>query len=304
MTSRRIRTAWGASLTTAVAMANLIIPATAVAVTGPEAAATYAFTARVLVGDGDPARGCSAALISHEWVITTASCLADDTTSVTAGKPQQKTTINIKGSAPDTTTAYTGTVAELVPAEGGRDVVMARLATSVPATIPTLALADAGLASGDEATFAGTGRTKTEWVPDKPHTATFTVDSTDTTTLAISGKTAEDSICKGDTGGPLLRDTDDGPELVGLATRSWQGGCLGTPETETRTNAEAVRTDDLGDWISKTAGRARIRQVASGDFSGDGKSDAVAIDGADGNLYAYPGDGKGGFGGRNQIGTG
>ncbi|MEV4917370.1 FG-GAP-like repeat-containing protein [Streptomyces tirandamycinicus] len=302
MSSRRAHTTWVTSVTATAAAAGLILPTSATAASGPDATAGYAFTARVLIGDGDPVRGCSAALISREWVITTASCFADDTTEVTAGKPKQKTTVTIRGTAPDAVTAYTGEIAELVPAQG-RDVVMARLATYTPAGIPTVNLADTPMAAGDEATFAGTGRTKTEWVPDKPHTAAFKVNGTDATTLAISGKTTADSICQGDTGGPLLRDTDNGPELVGLATRSWQGGCLGTPETETRTNAEAVRTDDLGEWISAIANRAWTRQIAAGDFSGDGKSDALAIDKTDSKLYAHPGDGKGGFTGRNQIGV-
>ncbi|MFJ1551908.1 FG-GAP-like repeat-containing protein [Streptomyces sp. NPDC088246] len=303
MSSRRARTTWVTGLTVTAAAASLLTSPAAGAATGPEAAPSYAFTARILIGDGDPARGCSAALVSRGWVVTAASCFADDPAQVTEGQPKQKATVTVSGTDLYAATAHTSEIAELVPAQD-RDVVMARLATSVPTGIPTVTLTDVPLAVGDEATFAGAGRTKTEWVPKKVHTAAFKVDGVDATTLAISGKTTNDSICQGDTGGPILRETDNGTELVGLATRSWQGGCLGTPETETRNNAQAVRTDDLSEWISATANRAWARQLAAGEFSGDGKTDAIVIDETDNKLYAHPGDGQGGFTGRNQIGVG
>ncbi|MGV9316396.1 FG-GAP-like repeat-containing protein [Streptomyces sp. NPDC003691] len=302
MSARRTRSTWLAGITTAAAAASLINPASAGAATGTQASNNHGFTARVLVGDKDPTRGCSAALVSREWAVTAASCFASDPTQVTAGTPKQKATITVSRTDLYAGTAHTSAIAELVPAQG-RDVVMARLATYAPADIPVVALADTPMNVGDEATFAGLGRTKTEWVPAKVHTANFTIDGTDATTLAISGKTTGDSVCQGDIGGPLLRETDNGPELVGLATRSWQGGCLGTSASETRTNAQAVRTDDLGEWISATANRAWTRQLAAGDFSGDGKTDAVVIDQTDNKLYAHPGDGKGSFTGRNQIGV-
>ncbi|MER5886892.1 FG-GAP-like repeat-containing protein [Streptomyces sp. NPDC001941] len=301
MSSRISRTTWVTGLVAAAAVTGLVGPAPATAATGPSGTDAHAFTARIVIGDGDPVRACSAALVSREWVVTTASCFADDTTSVTAGKPKTKATVSLRGAVANGT-AYTGDVAELVPARD-RDVVMARLSAYAPENARTVSLAGTPLAVGDEAVFAGTGRTRTEWVPDEVHTAALKVDGTSDTDLSVSGKSADDAVCQGDIGGPLLRETGSGLELVGLATRSWKGGCLGTPDTETRTDARAARTDDLGEWISATANRAWTRQIAAGDFTGDDKADVVAIDKTDGKLYAHPGDGKGSFTGRNQIGV-
>ncbi|MGW0392868.1 trypsin-like serine protease [Streptomyces sp. NPDC003042] len=103
-------------------------------------------------------------------------------------------------------------------------------------------------------TAAGFGRTKSEWAPGKLHTGTFTVNASDVTTLTITGK-GTDVICKGDTGGPLLNAAG---ELVGVNSRSWQGGCLGAPANETRTGAIAARVDDLHDWVQ------RVRALSPG----------------------------------------
>ncbi|UUN28104.1 FG-GAP-like repeat-containing protein [Streptomyces sp. FIT100] len=300
MSSRRFRTAWVTGLTAAAVTGGLMSPAPAGAVAGPVAADGYAFTAKVLVGDGAPVRGCSGALVSREWIVTAASCFADDPAQVRAGRPEQKTTVIVDRADLFADGAHTSEIAELVPAKG-RDVVMARLASYAPVDVAPVALADTPLAAGDEATFAGLGRTGTEWAPNKVHTAAFKVDSVTDTTLFISGKTRTDSACQGDSGGPLLRETDNGTELVGIGIRSWHGGCLG--ESDTRTNAQAVRTDDLVEWMSATVNQTWARQLAAGDFTGDGKTDAIAIDKNDNKLHAHPGDGKGGFTGRRQIGV-
>ncbi|MFF4384780.1 hypothetical protein [Kitasatospora sp. NPDC001547] len=43
---------------------------------------------------------------------------------------------------------------------------------------------------------------------------------------------------------------------MAIASRSWQGGCLGTPATETRTGATGTRVDDVHDWVQQTRARA------------------------------------------------
>jgi hypothetical protein len=43
--------------------------------------------------------------------------------------------------------------------------------------------------------------------------------------------------------------------------------------------------------------------ISSGDFNGDGKSDALAC-GADGTLWMYPGSGTGGFLARQAVAVG
>ncbi|MGO4463894.1 FG-GAP-like repeat-containing protein, partial [Streptomyces sp. M-16] len=83
----------------------------------------------------------------------------------------------------------------------------------------------------------------------------------------------------GDTGGPLLNASG---QLTAVNSRSWQGGCLGTPATETRTGATSTRTDDLTQWIQDT-----VRPGVQNDLNGDGRSDAV--------MTYYHGDGSIGF---------
>ncbi|MEV0961477.1 hypothetical protein AB0J25_02455 [Streptomyces sp. NPDC049910] len=55
-----------------------------------------------------------------------------------------------------------------------------------------------------------------------------------------------------------------------------------------------MRTDDLGEWISSIANRAWTRQIAAGDFSGDGKADLLAPRNAD-TFCTYTGNGTGNF---------
>ncbi|GAA3265652.1 trypsin-like serine protease [Streptomyces lavendulae] len=218
--------------------AGLISATPALALTGPEAAAgQLSSVVRLDIGDEANSRGCTGVLVDANWVATAGSCFAATPgTPVPAGKPALKGTATLSdGRAVE--------VVDLAP-RTDRDLVLARLAA--PATgIAGVKRATAAPAAGAELTAAGFGRTKTEWVPDKLHTGSFTLATADATTYAIAGK-GTDAICKGDTGGPLLNSAG---ELVGINSRSWQGGCLGAPATETRTGAIGARTDDLTDWI-------------------------------------------------------
>ena len=62
-------------------------------------------------------------------------------------------------------------------------------------------------------------------------------------------------MCKGDTGGPALRESGGRVEVVAVNSTSWQGGCLGTPNpAETRTGAVDALVDDLaGPGCSRSA---------------------------------------------------
>ncbi|WP_432137906.1 S1 family peptidase [Streptomyces sp. bgisy154] len=226
-------------MTAAAASAGLLAPAPAGAVTGPQAAdGQPASVVRLTIGDEADARGCTATLIDQWWLATAASCFAQTPGEhlVPAGKP----------ALPTTATLSDGTAAAVVDLRPrtDRDLVLARLAA--PATgLAGVRRATASPQTGSELTAAGFGRTGTVWVPDRPHTGAFTLDSADATTLSITGK-GTDAICKGDTGGPLLNAQG---ELVGVNSRSWQGGCLGTDATETRTGAVSARIDDLADWV-------------------------------------------------------
>ncbi|ATZ23023.1 Trypsin [Streptomyces lavendulae subsp. lavendulae] len=234
---------------------------------GPEAAAgQLPSVVKLGLGNENDSRAYTGVLVDRFWVLTAAGCFAGTPgTPVPAGKPALKTTATLSdGKAVEIT--------EIVPRDD-RDAALVRLATAVTTIKPTT-LAAAAPAANAELTAAGFGRTKTEWVPDKLHSGTFTVNSTTATTLAITGK-GTDVLCKGDTGGPLLNSAG---QIAGVNSRSWQSGCLGTQATKSRTGAISTRTDDLAQWINTTTYRA---PATSSDFNGDGKTD-LALTGGQG----------------------
>ncbi|MEU8777155.1 trypsin-like serine protease [Streptomyces sp. NPDC048606] len=238
-------------LVTATAVAGALISSgSAQALTGPEASAgQYAHAAKLSIGDEPHSRACTATLVNARWVLTAAACLADQPGgAIVAGAPRLKAIATFAG-------GQTREIVEVSASAADRDLVLARLATPVTDITP-VKRATAAPVVGSELTAVGYGRTKTEWVPGKAHTGAFTTNSSDATTLAITGK-GTDAICKGDTGGPLLNAAG---ELVAINSRSWQGGCLG--EAETRTGAASARTDDLGDWIDRVTGPRNGSQVS------------------------------------------
>ncbi|WP_320782839.1 trypsin-like serine protease [Streptomyces sp. CRN 30] len=258
---KSVRASAGATLAAAVA-ASALLTTPAHAVAGDALpAGSYAFTAKVSLGTEDTARACSGALVATDWILTAASCFAADpeAPSVAAGKPPLTATATVAGK--------TSPVVQLVP-RAGRDLVLARLSRPVTAAAP-VAVATAAPAAGDSLVATGWGRTATEWVPGAAHTTAFTVDSVGADDLAVTG--VDGALCQGDTGGPLLRVTNGTAELVGVNSRSWQGGCLG--ETETRTGAVAARSDDLSAWVAAT-----VATVPVTDFDCDGTEDVAIAD--------------------------
>ncbi|MGC9501505.1 FG-GAP-like repeat-containing protein [Streptomyces sp. WG7] len=273
MSRLRSRAAVTAGAVATAVAAGCLTTGTAQAATGPAVTdGTYAFTARLQIGDNQ--RACSAVLIASQWLATAAACFADDAADgqVAAGKPKWKTRA-VLGPAPGTNRPVD--VVELVP-RTDRDMVLARLATPVAGT--PVPFATTAPAVGEELTVAGFGRTKDEWAAVSRHTATFTVQSVSGTTIALDGRSDDDAICAGDAGGPLVRKKNGSFELVALASRSWQGGCWGTDPAETRNDAVASRLDNVtggstltpgtvlrtGD--SLTANAARLTQQADGNL--------------------------------------
>ncbi len=266
--SRRLRPAALGTVLAAGSLALCAVPASAV--TGTPVAdsdTTYAYTAQVIIGEHD--RGCSAVLVDTEWLLTAASCFADDpatSLAVPSGAPQKKTTAVIGRADLAGTQGAERRVVELVP-RTDRDVVLARLNRPVTNVTP-IALASAAPAAGAELTFAGYGRTKTEWAPLKLHTGTYTVDSVAATSANVTGKDGA-AVCMGDTGGPAI----SAGKLAGLSSRSSQGGCYGTDATQTSTAGVIARVDDLASWVNSKVGATRIT-----DFNGDGVEDIAIAD--------------------------
>ena len=266
--SRRLRPAALGTVLAAGSLALCAVPASAV--TGTPVAdsdTTYAYTAQVIIGEHD--RGCSAVLVDTEWLLTAASCFADDpatSLAVPSGAPQKKTTAVIGRADLAGTQGAERRVVELVP-RTDRDVVLARLNRPVTNVTP-IALASAAPAAGEELTFAGYGRTKTEWAPLKLHTGTYTVDSVAATSANVTGKDGA-AVCMGDTGGPAI----SAGKLAGLNSRSSQGGCYGTDATQTSTAGVIARVDDLASWVNSKVGATRIT-----DFNGDGVEDIAIAD--------------------------
>ncbi|WP_143196916.1 trypsin-like serine protease [Streptomyces sp. CB00455] len=210
-----------------------------------------AFSGKLTIGDAK--RSCSATLVDPQWVLSAKSCFADDPTQineVAAGAPKDKTTVVVGLRDLPLLGGHTSDIVELVP-HPDRDLVMARLAKPASNITPALVSSTAPT-TGQQLTVAGFGRTKTEWVPASRHEAAFTAGTTTATGFDITAKTPADAtVCAGDAGGPAVRQVDVREYvLLGVVSRSWQGGCLGSAET--RTGAFVTRVDNLGEWVQQT----------------------------------------------------
>ena len=242
-------------LTASLLIASLLVAAgwlaagPAYAVAGGTAAADgeYGFVAHIQVGQ--TSRACTGALIDPEWVVTAASCFAEDGQAVPAGPPAVPVTVTVgRANLASATGGQVRAVVDVVP-HPDRNLALAKLVKPVidvsPAPIGTTAPA-----AGESLRVAGFGRTATAWVPERLHTATLAVQSVGTSTIDVAGTPeAQASLCKGDAGGPAFRQTGAAVQLLAVHAASWQAGCLGVPATETRTLATETRLDDIADWI-------------------------------------------------------
>lgn len=195
---------------------------------------------------------CSGALVAPQWLVTAGSCFADS--AATTGAPSAETTATIGGGVLSGDSGQVRRVDRIVP-RSDRDLVLARLDRPVSGITP-VALASGQPGAGEALQASGYGRTAETWVPDRPHTGDFTVQAVRPGMLELRGAGAEASICKGDAGGPILRETADGVELVGVAGGSWQHGCLG--ENTDKRGATAARTDNVAAWVGAQTLNLRV----------------------------------------------
>ncbi|MBH1933624.1 trypsin-like serine protease [Streptomyces sp. AV19] len=219
----------------------------------------FAFTAKLDIG-GE--RSCSAALVGEQWLVTAASCFADDparSLTVRAGTPKVRTIATIGRTDLTRGGGSVVEVVELVP-RTDRDLVMARLATPVTGVAP-IGLGANAVLPGEDLWVAGYGRTRDEWVPDRLHHARFTVDAVKSTSIGLSGKSPDATVCQGDTGGPAFREIGGRYELAGINSMSGQGGCFGTDESVTSRAAANTRVDDITGWIHSVAYRDVLKQA-------------------------------------------
>ncbi|MEV8312471.1 FG-GAP-like repeat-containing protein [Streptomyces flavidovirens] len=262
----------------------------ALAVAGdPAADKAYTFTAQIRIGSE---RNCTGSLVDERWILTASSCFAADPQKpfpIPGGKPKQKTTAIIGRTDLSTTAGHAVDIVELVP-RADRDLVMARLAQPVTDIAP-VAVSPAAPAAGETLRGAGYGRTKTEWIPNRMHSGAFTVDAAGESTIAMTGTTG--SICKGDAGGPALRETEGRVELAAVHSTSWEGGCLNA--VETRKGAVETRTDDIYQWIQQLRFPGSV-PIPVGSTLGNGESltsNSAKLAMNDGVLSITSGGGKG-----------
>ncbi|WP_329421267.1 FG-GAP-like repeat-containing protein [Streptomyces sp. NBC_01693] len=271
--SRRVRAISLLAATAATGALTLTTPAQAV-IGDAVADSAYAFTAKIQIGEGDTSRACSGSLVDAQYVLTASSCFVtagQPAFPIAAGAPAEKATATIGRTDLTSTAGKVVEITELVP-RADRDLVMAKLATPVTDIVP-VSLATTPPTAGETLQAVGYGRTEDTWVPDRLHAGAFTVTQADSTTVAITRDGG--SICKGDAGGPALREANGKAELVAVHSASWQAGCLGSEET--RTGAVETRLDDITEWVKQVRALPGESQVASGDFNADGKEDIAAF---------------------------
>ncbi|MGN9909247.1 trypsin-like serine protease [Phytohabitans sp. LJ34] len=227
-------------------------PALGIADGAPDTGAAYGFVARLDVGLEK--RGCSGTLVDPEWILTVKSCLTG-AVPVPGGPPLVPMRASVGATVDRPVVEIQG--------HPDRDLLLARLAKPVTDVAP-VRVGTGAPQVGEALRVAGYGRTATEWAPEKAHSGTFTVRAVGAASIDVAGDAAAPAtVCPGDAGGPALRQTGTGLEVVAVSSLSWSGGCLGVPASETRRGAVQTRVDDAKEWIRQTLRETFVRLASS-----------------------------------------
>ncbi|MEU4162863.1 trypsin-like serine protease [Actinoplanes sp. NPDC026670] len=229
----------------AVGLAGLVAADQAVAMAdAPQTAdAAYGYVVKVGVGG---ARACTGVLLEPHLVATSKECFTVGSAAPVTGPPPAGSTVTTRSDQPS---AAQTIAVDYLHVRDDRNLVVAHLAKNVTGVRGSAPVSASASVAGETLRVLGFGRTSREWVPALPHTGQISVQDVSATGLGIT-PLADGTICKGDAGGPVIRENSAGTaELVGVVSTSWQGGCLG--ETSTRRDATATRVDGLAGWVGQ-----------------------------------------------------
>ena len=274
----------------------------------------HGFVAKIEVGvpGATDARSCSGALVRPAWVLTSAECFARNGVPARDGLPLLRTTVTV--GRPDLASGAGHTLAATrIVVHPDRDVALVRLVAAATGVAP-VELSATAPAQGETLRIAGYGRTGAAWAPARQHSGDFTVESVPVGAPIQLAATAGATVCEGDAGGPVLRESAGRQALVGLAAGSGRAGCPGA-EAGALTGAAGVPAGDLDAWIRAAEQRTTLPVMSAGDaelgsgrwadLDGDGRDDYLVID-ATGEVDAYlnRGGGAGGWVFRETVAAG
>ena len=231
----------------AVGLAGSAAGDRAYAVAGSTADPAFGYVVRVNVGAD---RSCTGVRLDAQLVATSKECFrAGSGTAAGNGPPAVASTVVTR---PDQGSGAVSVAVDFLFVRDDRNLVVAHLAGALTGLRGDVAIASAAPAAGASVRVLGYGRTADEWVPDLPHIAAFTVQDVSTAEIGVA-PAGDGAVCKGDAGGPVIRENADGSAaLIGVVSTSGQGGCLG--ETSTRPDATATRVDGLAGWVAQLKG--------------------------------------------------
>ncbi|MEV6488762.1 trypsin-like serine protease [Actinoplanes sp. NPDC051633] len=178
--------AWGSALIVGGLAAGILTgsAASAVGTAEPVADGELPFVAKVTFGEERDQRSCTGVLVDSRWVATNKSCFTDGSGPVAAGTPARPATVLVGRTDLTKVTGYRVAVQSLIP-HPDRNVVLAELSAAVEGVAPVKLGAAAEV--GETLRIAGYGRTATEWVPDRLHASSFTVQSADASSFDVTG---------------------------------------------------------------------------------------------------------------------